>query len=258
MRAPWFVDCHCHLLAGVDDGPATAAEALHLCSWLVSQGIRSAAATAHQLGAFHAVTRSTIREQAEILAARLEEEEIPLAVVPSAEWLVNAEWVEKFDDLWPNLLTVADRGRYALIEFPYEAPLHTDLVAERLASRQVRPILAHIDRYAALLHDRRRVAEMIEAGFVIQMNAGAICGDGGATLQRACRRLLRAGMVHVVASDAHKPRGRVPRLAEAYLHATRWVGRVNADRLFADNPQALLDGREPAPLLPRRWWQVFA
>ena len=44
------VDIHCHILPGVDDGPATEDDAVALCRALAADGITTVCATPHQLG----------------------------------------------------------------------------------------------------------------------------------------------------------------------------------------------------------------
>src|SRR5437868_4866892 len=46
------VDIHCHILPGVDDGPATLEDSLLLARALVRDGITMAIATPHQLGRY--------------------------------------------------------------------------------------------------------------------------------------------------------------------------------------------------------------
>jgi protein-tyrosine phosphatase len=43
-----LVDIHCHLLAGLDDGPRTPEDALEMCRIAYADGIRIIAAGAHQ------------------------------------------------------------------------------------------------------------------------------------------------------------------------------------------------------------------
>ena len=46
------MDIHCHCLPGIDDGPATMADAISLCRLLVRDRIGTVVATPHQLGRF--------------------------------------------------------------------------------------------------------------------------------------------------------------------------------------------------------------
>ena len=45
-----MVDVHCHILPGVDDGPATLEDSLALCRALLRDGVTTAIATPRQLG----------------------------------------------------------------------------------------------------------------------------------------------------------------------------------------------------------------
>src|SRR5689334_10315880 len=112
-----LADMHCHLLAGLDDGPRQDEEALAMCRLAVAEGVRLAAATAHQNERWPTVDPAAIREATRRLARRLQEAGLPLTVFPCAEVMVHpglaGSWREG------RLLSVADRGRYLLIELPH-------------------------------------------------------------------------------------------------------------------------------------------
>ena len=66
-----LADTHVHLLAGRDDGPRDAAEALAMCRMLVAEGARSATALAHQNTTYPANTPDALRAAAVELKAAL-------------------------------------------------------------------------------------------------------------------------------------------------------------------------------------------
>src|SRR5262245_50655983 len=109
-----LVDVHCHLLAWLDDGPRTEAEALTTCRVAYADGIRLAAATAHQNERWCSVTPERIREAARQLARLLHDNGIPLTVFPCAEVMVSPETAARWCE--GGLLSVADRGQYLLLE----------------------------------------------------------------------------------------------------------------------------------------------
>src|SRR5438132_1490760 len=111
-----LVDMHCHLLAGVDDGPRTEEEALEMCRIACTEGIRLSAALAHQNERWNAVTPQLIREHAGRLAEALKQAGVPLSVFACAEVTVHPE----IEAAWRRgeLLSIADRGQYLLIEMP--------------------------------------------------------------------------------------------------------------------------------------------
>jgi protein-tyrosine phosphatase len=75
---------------------------------------------------------------------------------------------------------------------------------------------------------------------------------------RELKGWFRRGLVHVLGTDAHSPRRRAPRMAEAYRQVVRWLGNPAADRVCSTNGMAVLQGLplrvpEVAPR-PRRWF----
>ena len=66
-----FVDIHCHLLPGIDDGAKSWEESLAMARMAVADGIETIVVTPHQLGGFAQNHGDAIREQTEELSGRL-------------------------------------------------------------------------------------------------------------------------------------------------------------------------------------------
>src|SRR5439155_24222049 len=113
-----LVDMHCHLLAGLDDGPRTPDDALEMCRIAYAEGTRTVAALAHQNERWANVTPDVIRAAVERLAAALREAGVALGVFPCAEVMAHPD----LETLWAagRLLSVADRGQYLLVEMPHQ------------------------------------------------------------------------------------------------------------------------------------------
>src|SRR5262245_44755354 len=80
------VDVHCHVLPGVDDGPATIDDSLAVCRALVRDGITTVIVTPHQLGRFEGRNlASDIRKRVGELQAILDLRRIPLRLVAGGE-----------------------------------------------------------------------------------------------------------------------------------------------------------------------------
>jgi tyrosine-protein phosphatase YwqE len=62
----------------------------------------------------------------------------------------------------------------------------------------------------------------------------------------AAWRMLERGLVHFVASDAHDPQYRPPRLDLARELVVRKMGEDAAELLFTANPSIVVDGRSAA------------
>ena len=90
------VDVHCHCLPGLDDGPATMADALAVCRALVADGITTVIATPHQLGTYEASNLApAVRAAVAALSAHLAAEGVPLRVVPGGDVRVDERLMAK-------------------------------------------------------------------------------------------------------------------------------------------------------------------
>jgi protein-tyrosine phosphatase len=125
------------------------------------------------------------------------------------------------------------------------------------------PILAHAERYPAVQRAPLELASATSAGVLIQVNAGSLLGQSGGRAQRAAEQLLRTRLVHVIASDAHAPDHRSPRLAAAFERVTTLCGPEYAAELAANAARVVaglsvtprepqFDGAEPRTGLRRR------
>jgi protein-tyrosine phosphatase len=250
-----LVDTHCHLLPGLDDGPRTWDDALAMCRLAYQEGVRLMAATAHQNERWSEVTPERIRSACEDLSRRLRQEGIAISVFPCAEVTARVD----LDVAWAQgqLLGVADRKKYLLVEMPHRLFVDLRPVVRRLREADVRPILAHPERQPELLHEPGVIEGLIGLGCLVQVSSASVTDPPGRADARALRSWFRRGCVHLVGSDGHSPTRRPPRLAAAYRQVCRWAGPVIADRVFSTNGMAVLQSlpmrvSEPAPR--RAWW----
>lgn len=250
-----LADIHCHLLPGLDDGPSTGEQSVAMCRAAYAQGTRHIAAVAHQNEDWPGVTPDQIRHATKALVARLREAGIPLTVYPAAEVMVHAE----IESAWQagQLLTLADRGRYLLIELPHNLYLDLRGLVTSLVDMGVRPILAHPERQPELLHGAGEMESLIRGGCLVQANATSVTQPGSRDEQRALRRWFRRGIVHLIGSDGHSARQRPPAIANAYHEISHWCGQTVADRICSTNGLAVLSDLPltvPAPERRRRPW----
>ena len=85
-----------------------------------------------------------------------------------------------------------------------------------------------------------KLVEFVERGMLSQVTAGSILGHFGGKIRRFTNRLLREGLVHVIASDAHFPNGpRSPKLTDGVEAAARAVGEEKARAMVVDTPKAI-------------------
>jgi protein-tyrosine phosphatase len=246
---------HVHLLAGLDDGPRSLDDAVQMCRLSHAEGVRLSVALAHQNESWPDVNPDTIRTATGGLARRLRAEQLEFAVFPTAEVMVGPE--TEADWRAGKLLSVADRGKYLLLELPHNLYLDVRSLVAGLVQAGVRPILAHPERTPELLHDPGRVEGLIALGALVQVSTGSVTAPTDARADRALRAWFRRGVVHLIGSDGHSPNRRPPRLADAAARIRRWAGDRVADRVCTTLGTAILQGLSvqiPPPDPPRRTW----
>ncbi len=153
-----------------------------------------------------------------------------------------------------ELLSVADRGQYLLVEMPQSLYVDIRPYARNLHRNGVRIILAHPERCPELLHDDGRIEQLIEAGCLVQVSSSSIIDPTSRQDERALKDWFKRNLVHVLGSDGHSPRRRLPKMADAYRKLERWIGSEAADRVAGINGMAISQGlavRLPKPK-PRR------
>jgi protein-tyrosine phosphatase len=250
-----LVDMHCHLLAGLDDGPRTPDDALEMCRLACAEGTRLAAALAHQNERWSEVTPDIIRKAVGQLGELLRQAGLPLTVFPTAEVTAHPD----LETLWGagHFLSVADRGDYLLVEMPHGLFVDLRPTARVLRPSGVRLILAHPERQPELLHEAGAIEALIREGCLVQVSSASITDPASAADRRALKSWFRRGCVHLLGSDGHSPRKRRPLLAAAYREIQSWAGAAAADRICSSNGAAILSGRSfwlPPPEPERRGW----
>lgn len=249
-----LADTHVHLLAALDDGPRDQDEAVALCRALVADGVRFAAATAHQNPLFSDNTADRIRTATATLAGVLREKNIPLTLFPTGEAYLT-------ESLAADL--TADRvqpygvgGRYVLAEMPGWVYLDPRPIAESLKPLGVRLVIAHAERYPEMLHDPELTAECVAAGCLIQVTVEGLT-DADARDTAAVRTWAKWGLIHLLGSDGHRIDGRRPRLKEGFDVLAKWMGVPAAERVAGLWNTAVLQGlpvNVPPPKPPKRGW----
>jgi protein-tyrosine phosphatase len=203
-----WVDCHAHLLAGVDDGPRTEDESQRMLSDAAAGGTRLLFVTSHidERYPWSPTRDDDLRRAFERLLEIADD--VPgcpelrmgyeLAPRPgTAEFLADpARWRLPGTDV-------------VLVDGPDDIPMEHDSgildYIARVTAEGLRPMLAHPERRAFLYPDDREFANVCKAkGALLQVDSGALLGFDGPAVAAEAHRLLAEGLVDLVASDAHE------------------------------------------------------
>jgi len=250
------IDLHTHVLPGLDDGAQSLEEALAMVRVALADGVTCLVATPHDTG-FVPYDAGKVKVLTVQLQAAIETEGLPLRLVVGSELYAVPDLTARLRA--GESLTLGG-SRYPLIEFPLtDLPLCTDQLLFELRVAGFRPIIAHPTRNEVFRRDPNRLCQLIEKGALAQLTAGALMGHFGSPFQEAAYVLLEHNLVHFLASDAHDPERRPPRLSEAVVRAAEIVGCEKAEAMVTTRPQAVLvdeplDIGSPRRYRPRRYW----
>jgi protein-tyrosine phosphatase len=245
-RPEHYVDIHCHCLPGVDDGPATTSETLALCRGLADDGVTTVMATPHQLGRFSGRNEAAdIRERVTALNEQLSASGIGLTVVPGGDVRVDERICRLVET--DGVLTLADGGRYILLELPHEIFIDIEPLLVGLSALGVTAIISHPERHPVLVSQPSVLLRWLARSAHIQVTAASLLGDFGVAAQQAAWRFLSSGWVAFVATDAHDLAGRRPRMRAAYHEIQARLGEETARRACIENPRRVLEGTEVPP-----------
>ncbi len=235
-----FVDIHCHLLPGIDDGAKDCGDSLAMARLAADDGITTIIATPHQLGTYGHNRGDDIRRRVAELQQRLDVAEIPLKVLPGADVRIESGMIDAL--LSGDVLTLGDRRRHVLLELPHELFLPLESLVDELARHRIVGILSHPERNEGILRRPEVVAPLVDGGCLLQVTAGSICGTFGPECQQMADWLLAEGLVHFVATDAHGPRSRRPMMRRAFDRVTELTDEATARELCGNNPAAVAEG----------------
>lgn len=242
-----MTDVHCHILPNLDDGAEGMEDAIAMARIAADCGVRNIIATSHfrgQESELNQLPRFVRRLKA--LKEALDRREIPVQIHPGAEILCLPETVELARQ---GLLPTLGHSRYVLCEFFFDAPYeYMDSILDGIARSGYRIVVAHPERYEAIIRDPRGAERWFRRGYLIQLNKGSVLGAFGGRVQAVSRWLLDGGLVHMIASDAHSPRKRTTDLSllRSWLLERYPEGYVRL--LLEENPGRLLRDESMVPV----------
>ena len=247
-----MIDLHCHLPFGISDGPETLEDSLKILRSAADAGVTHITAVAHYNKHFDKV-------ESAVEALRPEAEKLGVGLFPSFEYdYIHLEEV-KVDDM----RFIGPESRYILVDFnrthiPFSAPMRL----RELLEQEIGIVIVHPEKLFG--KDMLPMLKVFsEGGVTIQINASSLTKEAAPPTRKMAHLLLRKGLVHVVASDAHRPDGhRRYLMREAREVVAKRYGAKVAELLFEVNPGRLLKDQTPLELpefptwferLKRRW-----
>lgn len=229
-----MIDCHCHILPNIDDGPQDVDESIEMARIAAMDGIEKIIATPHI--ADNRYSSDDISDRVDQLNHLLGQKQIPVQVYPGAEVAISLD-PEKLSEYTIN------HTSYILIEFPHDhLPSYAGKMIDWLCAKKLKPIIAHPERNYSIMRSPELLLGLLNSNVYIQITAASLTGDFGRDIQYCAHFLLDSGKVDIIASDAHSNKFRLPQLSAARELAAKRLGKKASLRLVCDNPAAILKG----------------
>jgi protein-tyrosine phosphatase len=238
------IDLHCHVLAGIDDGPENIEGSLALARVAAEHGTQTIVATPHVSWRYANDSDIIARLVAETNSAFVAAD-VGVTVLAGAEIAMS-----RAADLPPEELAALTLGGgpWLLIECPFSSDATgLDTLIGDLWDAGHGVVLAHPERSPAFQRDPQALESLVRAGVLTSITAGSLVGRFGSTVRRFALQLIEAELVHNVASDAHDPEQRLPGMADEL----REVGlEAMTEYLTEGVPAAILGGEDSLPPRP--------
>lgn len=254
-----MVDLHVHILPGLDDGAENWEEALEMAELALEGGTEILVATPHsnQKGRFENYDSEELRRMYQDFREVLERKEIPLKICLGMEIFASEDMDGKLED--GSLIGLNGTDVY-LVEFPFDA--EPSWIGDRLESmleREIRPLIAHPERYFCVQDYPGLAYEWLCMGGMTQMNKGSVFGRFGRKAGRAAERLLKNDLITCIASDAHSSYMRTTYMGDIWEYMEEMFGEEAARRLLCDNPKRLIENMAVPPhgRLPEKRRRIF-
>lgn len=243
VASPAILDLHCHILPGVDDGPAELSDSVGMARQAQRDGIEAICATPH-IRSDHDVHISELPSRVAEVNAELERHGIAVRVLSGGE--VAEPIVDDLDEVELRAVSLGGGGRWILLE-PPAGPLDSRMAnaVRRLAAHGLGAVIAHPERH--LGEDlNARLGEIVGLGAVTQVTAAFLLDQ---RIAPGLLDLAAQGLVHVLGSDSHSSRGGRPVALREALEVLRGVERVSGhlEWIAEGAPRAIVAGEPLEP-----------
>ena len=233
-----IIDLHCHVLAGVDDGPADMDESVEMCKRMVELGITSVVATPHlPWKGKYDVEKIFVEHHA--LKERLAQEDIALEVFLGTDIRITWDIIDKLKR--GEVLTLG-KSRYFLLELDnFTVPVGLEKFISQCHKEDLYPVLSHPERNGVLQRDLHRFKKLASLPMLTQITASSLAERSGKAIKMAAVRFLEEGLVDIISSDAHPFGYRLDDFKQGLAAAESIVGKDRLRQMITIAPQMVIN-----------------
>ena len=242
-----FIDLHCHILPGLDDGSKKMEESLRTLTLMKDNNFNTVVCTPHIRPGMYDNKPENIQKVFQEFKEKSSDIEINLSL--GAEHYLCEEVMEMAEK--NSLLAYANQKRYFLLELPSLFPLvKLNEIIFNIQRKGYTPVIAHPERYDMILSDIEKIIPLYERGCILQVNLKSLnWWHGGRKISKTAKKLLERGLIHILATDNHKEKDCGKAFLKGLKSATNIIGEEGIDLLLHTNPAKILNGDNPDEVL---------
>ena len=217
-----WIDFHTHILPGMDDGSPDLETSEKMLVLLKQQGVHSVVLTPHFYSDRESLSDFLTRRENALAQLRPAADQMEIRIFPACE-LYFTDYIFNYSDLSSVCIS---SWKYLLTEFSFSCSFsETTLqkIEQLMASLNVIPILAHIERYPPLMKNQKLLTRLIEMGCLTQVNLSSLI-QRGFLPRKAILNAIRDNLVSVVGTDCHNATTRPPDFAEGIQVIEKKIG----------------------------------
>src|SRR3989339_956541 len=233
-----MIETHVHILPQIDDGPQDFPESLSLAKAFVQTGYKNIITTPHFWKGYWEPTKKEIQDKIKILNNALKELKWHIKVYPGSEvrltdYIFEQKPLEQFQSL--------NNSRYLLVDVYPDITTETISQLEYLLKNNLRPILAHPERYPCL-YNLDMVKKIKSLGVLFQLTSVSLI-ENNRKITNQAELFLKNGYYDLIGSDSHNSQNRfypltkVESKIKSLIGLTKWqlLSQTNCANILNDS-----------------------
>lgn len=235
-----YIDCHTHILPGVDDGSKDMEMTRAMLQVAAENNIESMILTPHNKVFMHSVSPESQERRIAQLQQESDAAGYHIRFYPGNECYYDETLIERLRAGKVRALADSD---YILVEFHPMDEYRRILDGLRsLYYAGYEVVLAHVERYSQVVEHPERARELTRSGIHLQVNAASVVPHllHDNRIPHFVRGLLDDGRVSLIGTDAHRPEGRAPLMNACAAYLTRHYDEDYVRLLLHDNAEHII------------------
>lgn len=235
-----MIDIHSHIIPGIDDGSKDMQMTIEMLRKAEGDGTKQIIATPHYLLEYGEAVITEVKELVKEINLIINDEGLDLKVYSGQEVYYTEKIIQNYID---GKIGTLNDSKYMLIEFPMrEFDDNIFNVIYELQVRGITPIIAHPERYKPIIQKPLEINQLINEGYLFQINVGSLEGKFGNSVRKTAEILLKHRIYNFIGSDAHDTTNRTTGLSSTVDLIRNYDEDI--EKIFEDSSGKILNNEE--------------